>query len=85
MIAEKIKEILCEIKEDPSLMTKIQENTHIINEIGLDSLQMINLVLVIEDEFKVEIDFEKFDFSYFNSIKKLADFVQESINNSSSK
>lgn len=37
---------------DPS---KLNENTNIRSELGLNSLELINMALAIEDEFDVEI------------------------------
>ncbi len=58
---EKIKEIIGEVLNDPNISQQINDNTNLINDVGLDSLTIINLVLKIEDEFEVEIDFEEFD------------------------
>lgn len=74
---EKITAILAEIKNDPSLVERITGSTSITNDIGLDSLQMINFILRIEDEFGIEIDFEAFDFSHLKSLDAFCDFLSK--------
>jgi acyl carrier protein len=74
-LIEKVIQILAEVKNDPALVEKSGENTDIINEIGLDSLQMINFALRVEDEFGIVIDFEAFDFDLLLSLKSFCDFL----------
>ncbi len=77
-ILEKVKKLLGEVVGDPSLPSTLTGSTNIITEIGLESVQMINFVLVLEDEFAFEMDFENLDFSIFNSIDTLCKFISKS-------
>lgn len=74
-VKEKIKELLGEITGNPELTETLDGSTDIVNDIGLDSIQMINFVLMIEDEFQIQLDFENFDFSNLNSIDILTEFL----------
>ncbi len=50
---ETIKEVICRYVEiDPSTLT---EETNIRTELALNSLELINIAVAIEDEFDVEI------------------------------
>ena len=69
-------QILVEIKNDPDLAARINPGTDIINELGLDSLQMINLALRVEDEFQITIDFETFDFDTLLSVQSFWEFIE---------
>ena len=69
-------QILVEIKNDPDLAAWINSGTDIINELGLDSLQMINLALRVEDEFQITIDFETFDFDTLLSVQSFWEFIE---------
>lgn len=71
----KIIDILVEVKENPGLTEKYTEDSKIIEDIGLDSLEMINFVLCIEDEFNIEINFDGFDFSVMEDVKTFAAFI----------
>lgn len=72
---KKIISIISEIKKDNSFMDKLNETSSIIDEVGFDSLQMINFILRIEDEFGIEIDFEEFDMENLKSIKDFSNFI----------
>lgn len=74
-VKEKVKQLICEITGNPELAETLDGSTDIINDIGLDSIQMINFVLMIEDEFAIQLDFENFDFSNLNSVDILTEFI----------
>lgn len=75
---EKIKELLAEILSEntPVSADEIDENASLLDEVGLDSLQLINFILRVEDEFDIEIDFENLDQDHLASVKAFADFVK---------
>ncbi len=76
---KKIIKLISEVKEDESLVSAIYKDTNIIDDIGLDSLQMINFMLRIEEETGVEIDFDIFDFSNLSSVQIFAEYLEERI------
>ena len=50
---EKLIEVICRYVDiDPE---KLNENTNIRSELGLNSLELVNIAVAIEDEFEVEI------------------------------
>ena len=50
---ETLREVICRYVEiDPNTLT---EDTNIRSELGLNSLELINIAVAIEDEFDVEI------------------------------
>ena len=50
---ETLREVICRIVDiDPNTLT---EETNIRSELGLNSLELINIAVAIEDEFDVEI------------------------------
>lgn len=78
---EKIKEILCDIKSEDSLTKEnITEDADIINDIGLDSLQLINFLLRVEDEFGIQVDFDNLDLKCFESLEAFCVFIDSSKN-----
>lgn len=76
-IIGKVINILGEIKEDPAAAEEYSGDSRIIEEIGLDSLEMINFVLTVEDEFGIEINFDQFDYSNLEDVKTFAQFIYE--------
>lgn len=69
----RIKEILAEVKETPDLAATLSDDADIINDVGLDSLQVVTFLFKIEEAFEIEIDFEQFDYSDLSSIRRLAE------------
>lgn len=76
---QKIIAIIAEIKEDPSLLQKLDGASGLTNDAALDSLQMINFILRIEDEFDVEVDFDTFDLEHLESVDRFSGFIGQLI------
>ena len=74
-IDKKIIAILADIKEDEKLKDTLTGESSIIDDVGLDSLEMINFLLMIEEEFGKEIDFERLEYSNLESINKFVSFL----------
>ena len=72
----KLVTILSEVTGNPDLAPDMPDSTDLINEIGLDSIQMINFILMIEDEIGIEIDFENFHADTLKSLKVLCEYVE---------
>jgi acyl carrier protein len=75
-MVEKIIEILSKVKDDASLLGTLDGSSNIISGVGLDSLQMINFVLELEDEFNIEIDFDQFDLKNLQSITAVCKVIE---------
>ncbi len=73
---DQLVQILAEIKNEPDLAGKIGPDTDIINGLGLDSLQMINLALQVEEAFNITIDFETFDFDTLLSVQSFYQYIE---------
>jgi acyl carrier protein len=72
---EKLVNIICTVKEDDTLAEKIENSTDLLNEIDIDSLQLINIILQIEDNLDVEINFDEFDMNNLKSIDSLCEYI----------
>ena len=74
MVFEKVKEILAEqLDADPDEMTM---DTTIAEELDADSLDVVELLMSIEDEFDVEIPDEEIE-----NLKTIGDVVEYIQNN----
>ncbi len=56
----------------------LTDDLSLIHDVGLDSLQMINFFLKLEDEFDLEVDFDDIDYDKMSSVKDLIKYLQES-------
>lgn len=74
---EIIKEILLKVTENEVEAETWNENTDILNEIGLDSIQLIEFLLMLEENVGIEFEYENLEYDMFSSIRKLADELVE--------
>ena len=68
MVFEKIREILCDqldLNEDDVTMS-----SNLLDDLGADSLDMVDLVMTIEDEFELDVEDEAVE-----NIKTVGDIV----------
>lgn len=75
-IEETIKELLAQTIEDDSKAASWNSDTDIINDIGIDSLQMVRFLLALEDRLGITVDYDQLSFDDFSSIRALADFIR---------
>ena len=75
-IEETIKELLAQTIEDDSKAASWNSDTDIINDIGIDSLQMVRFLLALEDRLGITVDYDQLSFDVFSSIRALADFIR---------
>ena len=75
IMKQKIKSILSEVKENPELAVCLSDEADIVNEVGLDSLQLVTFLFRLEEAFGIEIDFENFDYADLRSINRLAEVL----------
>lgn len=73
---EKILKLLNEVVESNYTMEDIKYNPDIISDLGLDSLQIINFILLIEEELGIEIDFDDFDFDAISRFLTFCDYIE---------
>lgn len=75
MVLDKIKEIIVEqlgVDED-----SITTNTHLMKDLEADSLDAVEIIMAIEDEFDIEVPDE--DAEKFQIIGDIAKYVEERI------
>jgi acyl carrier protein len=76
-MVKEIKLILEKVKGVPGLSQQLSDSADIIEDVGLDSLEMMEFMLEVETQLSLEIDFEKLDFSYLRSIKKFSEILKQ--------
>ncbi|MBW5449234.1 acyl carrier protein [Cohnella sp. CFH 77786] len=72
---EKIKAIIATVCENDSLRETLTPSSDLINDVGLDSLQMITFILGVEEAFGIEIAYEDLDLSCLLSIEAFMDYL----------
>lgn len=70
-----IKEILEQLKRTPNLADQLLDTADIIDDVGLDSLEMLQFMLEVEERMAIQIDFDKLEYEHLRSIRYLAEFL----------
>ncbi len=70
-----IKQTIEKVKGIGGMAASLSDDADIINSVGLDSLQMLRFMLELEERLAIMIDFDSLEYSYFNSIRTLAEFM----------
>ena len=75
-IEERLKKMIVErlfMKIKPE---EIEENKSLINDYGVDSVSLLELVVGIEEEFGIAVGDEDFSVKHFETVAALAEFVR---------
>ena len=71
MVYDKLKELLCtQLGVDESMITP---DTNIMDDLGADSLDVVELISSLEDEFNIMITDERV--RELNTVQEVADFI----------
>ncbi|MDX3103780.1 acyl carrier protein [Nonomuraea angiospora] len=75
-----IKSMLAEALGDGWAAEELGDDADIIRELGMDSIQLINFLFMVEDKFDVELDFDRLDIEGLYSIRAFCGFVLAHVN-----
>lgn len=73
------QERVLKILEELSGNTNINSNDHLQNDLGLDSLDLVNLLVCIEDEFEIELDESDMNPFDFETVESVVNMVEKYI------
>lgn len=73
---ENLINLLNEIKGTTVSAGSVSSSSDLVRDFGLSSLDMMQFILRIEEEFNISIDLEYFELSYFNNLGQLTGFVE---------
>ncbi len=75
-VVGQVRDIVVEALRAQKMANSIGEETYLEN-LGLDSLNIVDVFLGIEQKFGVEFDDEELDLSVLETVGTLADFVMQ--------
>ncbi len=87
MDKQEVKQNLLEILTSKDTMylqideKDLEEKTSLITDIGLDSIQILELIVAIENKFKFSIDTDDLNIKIFDRFSELIEFIEERIKN----
>ena len=78
MVLDKVKELLASQLEMDA--AKISEDTDIINDLGADSLDVVEMIMMLEEEFGIVITDESI-YGY-KTVGEIASFIEKMVEES---
>ncbi len=72
----KIKEILRNVLSEDVAVDNLTLEANFVNELGVDSYDFINFLFEIEEEFGIEINYEEFNASNFNTLNDIINYIE---------
>jgi acyl carrier protein len=72
---DRIVEFIGEVNGMGSKMQAPDGNASLVNQLGINSLNLVSLVLLIEGEYGIEIDFESFSADHIRTLDNFVSFV----------
>ena len=76
---EKIAKVLSNILSKDSSQFELTDNTDLMDDLGLNSLDFLQFILQLENEFDIEIDIEKLEIQYFKKLSLLKSFITDTL------
>lgn len=73
----RIRVVLADVLSNGLAADDIDLESDLVEEYGLDSLQMISFLLGIEDAFDIELDYENLELDDLRSVRQFAAYVAE--------
>lgn len=72
----RLKEIILSNANNP-FITTINENSDLIDDLGIDSIALINIVILIENEFSITLPDESLTFDSLRTYSSLKQIIFE--------
>ena len=67
-----IKDIVAHLKRRPELAANLADDADLVADVGLDSLEMLQFMLELEEKLAIRIDFDRLDYEDMRSASRLA-------------
>lgn len=74
-IQESIIDVLYQTMDQRIDKKKITSNSNLIDDIGISSLEVVQLLVGIEERLEIAIQLETFDYNLLNNVGKFAEFI----------
>lgn len=75
-IQERIKNLICDEVLVGINADEINDSSALVEDLHLDSIQMIELITGLENEFDIILEDEDLDLEFFSTVNSLANFVK---------
>lgn len=75
LLDERIKEIILRNMTRPVENIEINPDSDLINDLALSSIEIVNLLVEIEEEFNIQIDTTEITMPIFSEYRQLREFL----------
>ncbi|MDN5214986.1 phosphopantetheine-binding protein [Fulvivirgaceae bacterium BMA12] len=72
-----LAEILSDVLSREVSPDALNEQSDLMTDLGLNSLDLLQFIVKIEEAFDIEINIESLDLKYFNKLELLQSFILE--------
>jgi acyl carrier protein len=72
----RLKQLLVTVLANGTTAAEIGSDADLVEEYGLDSLQMISFLLGVEDEFGVQLDYESLELDDLRAISRFTVYLE---------
>ena len=76
-VENRVRAVLVGVLSNGLAVDEVALDADLVDEYGLDSLQMISFLLGIEDTFDVELDYENLELDHLRSVAQFASYVRQ--------
>jgi acyl carrier protein len=76
-VENKVRTVLVGVLSNGLAVDEVALDADLVDEYGLDSLQMISFLLGIEDTFDLELDYENLELDHLRSVAQFASYVRQ--------
>lgn len=73
--SQKIKDVLAGVLANGMSAGEISDDADLVEDYGLDSLQMISFLLGVEDVFDIALDYDSLDLGDLRSVRQFAEWL----------
>lgn len=80
-IERKLKALIVDITTKKVDNNLIDKNTDLINDLGFDSIEIIELIVEIENEFKIEIADDDINMNILTTYSELLSMIERKLKN----
>ena len=75
---KKLAALIRDIRQDETPAVELTDDVNLLLDLGLDSIQIISIILAVEDTFDIEIDYDNFEYGNMESVKSFCGFIASS-------
>jgi acyl carrier protein len=78
IIVDKLKEIISLTLKKRGDCTTVNEQSDLVEDLGISSIEAIQIMVRAENEFKIQFDNNQFNIESVRTISRLADYISAS-------